>query len=119
MEENVLTNYLKSKPTFLRISEEIELIALMMKLPIDWLKQNETSFISTIEILSDSHTIGSSYLEETEEDDEFFLEFCEWLRNIEEEAGIKVLRYIDSFSPRTLKLDDFRRDKSISAKKTS
>ncbi|KGM31363.1 hypothetical protein [Inquilinus limosus] len=109
MDKNVLTDYLESKPTFLRLSEEIELIGLMMGRSFDWLKENERAFLAAVDVLSDSHTIGSAYMDETKEDDKVFFEFCRWLNEVEKKTGIAVSRYEDSFSPDALGLDEFRK----------
>ena len=111
MNENILNNFLKNRPSYLAYEDELKLIDIMMKLPMDWLIKNEAEFIEALNTLDVSHTSGFGFLCEEESDDVIFENFCNWLKEVEEKTHISVLAYIDDLSPEALELDNYRRGK--------
>ncbi|OCG77985.1 hypothetical protein [Gilliamella sp. Occ4-3] len=110
MNENILYNFLKNKPSFLDYDDELKLIGIMTKLPMSWFIKNKDEFIDALMNLSDSHTIGSGFLFQDENDDIIFDNFCEWLKEVNNKTGIPTLMYIDDFDPKELGLDEFRKN---------
>ncbi|OCG60165.1 hypothetical protein A9G41_01475 [Gilliamella sp. Nev5-1] len=109
MNENMLYNFLKNKPSLLHYDDELKLIGIMTKLPMSWLIKNKDEFICALDQLYDSHTDGGFLLQE-ECDDIIFDNFCEWLREVNNKTGIATLMYIDDFDPKALGLDEFRKN---------
>ena len=93
--ENILDNFLKNRPTYLAYEDELKLIDIMMKLPMDWLIKNEDEFINALNALVYCHTLGFGFLYEEESDDIIFENFCNWLKEVEEKTHISVIGYID------------------------
>ena len=118
MNENILNNFLKNRPSYLAYEDELKLIDIMMKLPMDWLIKNEAEFIEALNTLDVSHTSGIGFLYEEESDDVIFENFCNWLKEVDEKTHISVLGYIDDFSPEALELDNYRRGKKINSNKS-
>ena len=118
MNENILNNFLKNRPSYLAYEDELKLIDIMMKLPMDWLIKNEAEFIEALNTLDVSHTSGMGFLCEEESDDVIFENFCNWLREVEEKTHISVIGYIDDLSPEELELDNYRRGKKINSNKS-
>ena len=116
--ENILNNFLKNRPTYLAYEDELKLIDIMMKLPMDWLIKNEDEFIEALNTLDISHTCGYGFLSVEESDDVIFENFCNWLREVEEKTHISVIGYIDDLSPEELELDNYRRGKKINSNKS-
>ena len=116
--ENILDNFLENKPTYLAYEDELKLIDIMMKLPMDWLIKNEDEFIKALNTLDMSHTCGYGFLSVEESDDVIFENFCNWLREVEEKTHISVIGYIDDLSPEELELDNYRRGKKINSNKS-
>ena len=116
--ENILDNFLKNRPTYLAYEDELKLIDIMMKLPMDWLIKNEDEFINALNALVYCHTLGFGFLYEEESDDIIFENFCNWLREVEEKTHISVIGYIDDLSPEELELDNYRRGKKINSNKS-
>ena len=117
MNENILNNFLKNRPSYLAYEDELKLIDIMMKLPMDWLIKNEAEFIEALNTLDVSHTSGYGFLSEKESDDVIFENFCNWLKEVDEKTHISVLGYIDDFSPEAMELDNYRRGKKINSNK--
>ena len=117
MNENILNNFLKNRPSYLAYEDELKLIDIMMKLPMDWLIKNEAEFIEALNTLDVSHTSGYGFLSEEESDDVIFENFCNWLKEVDEKTHISVLGYIDDFSPEAMELDNYRRGKKINSNK--
>ena len=115
--ENILNNFLENKPTYLAYEDELKLIDIMMKLPMDWLIKNEDEFINALNALVYCHTLGFGFLDEEESDDIIFENFCNWLREVEEKTHISVIGYIEDLSPEELGLDIYRRRKKINSNK--
>ena len=115
--ENILDNFLKNRPTYLDYEDELKLIDIMMKLPMDWLIKNEDEFINALNALVYCHTLGFGFLYEEESDDVIFENFCNWLKEVDEKTHISVLGYIDDFSPEAMELDNYRRGKKINSNK--
>ena len=82
MNENILNNFLKNRPSYLAYEDELKLIDIMMKLPMDWLIKNEAEFIEALNTLDVSHTSGMGFLYEEESDDVIFENFCNWLKEV-------------------------------------
>ena len=118
MNENILNNFLKNRPSYLAYEDELKLIDIMMKLPMDWLIKNEAEFIEALNTLDVSHTSGMGFLYEEESDDVIFENFCNWLKEVEEKTHISVIGYIDDLSPEELELDNYRRGKKINSNKS-
>ncbi|MFQ0993308.1 hypothetical protein, partial [Gilliamella apicola] len=97
--------------------DELKLIDIMMKLPMDWLIKNEDEFINALNALVYCHTLGFGFLDEEESDDIIFENFCNWLKEVEEKTHISVIGYIDNLSPEELELDIYRRRKKINSNK--
>ena len=116
--ENILNNFLENKPIYLAYEDELKLIDIMMKLPMDWLIKNEDEFINALNALVYCHTLGFGFLYEEESDDVIFENFCNWLREVEEKTHISVIGYIDDLSPEELELDNYRRGKKINSNKS-
>ncbi|WP_143422329.1 SMI1/KNR4 family protein [Gilliamella apicola] len=116
--ENILDNFLKNRPTYLDYEDELKLIDIMMKLPMDWLIKNEDEFINALNALVYCHTLGFGFLYEEESDDVIFENFCNWLKEVEEKTHISVIGYIDDLSPEELELDNYRRGKKINSNKS-
>ena len=116
--ENILNNFLENKPIYLTYEDELKLIDIMMKLPMDWLIKNEDEFINALNALVYCHTLGFGFLYEEESDDIIFENFCNWLREVEEKTHISVIGYIDDLSPEELELDNYRRGKKINSNKS-
>ena len=116
--ENILDNFLKNRPTYLAYEDELKLIDIMMKLPMDWLIKNEDEFINALNALVYCHTLGFGFLYEEESDDVIFENFCNWLKEVEEKTHISVIGYIDDLSPEELELDNYRRGKKINSNKS-
>ncbi|MFZ1874797.1 MAG: hypothetical protein WAU54_18770 [Chania sp.] len=110
MNNNVLYEFLKDKPSFMRYVDELNLMNLMITLPIDWISKNKEEFIYALNKLSCSHTEGSGFLEQVEGDDIFFENFCKWLAELNTKTNIPILMYIDDLSPTSLGLDEFRKN---------
>jgi hypothetical protein len=110
MNENILYNFLKNKPSYLDYDDEIKLISIMTKLPMSWLIKNKDEFIYALKQLSDSHTGGNGFLFQEESDDIIFDNFCKWLIEVNNKTSIPTLMYIDDFSSDGL--DDFRKNTS-------
>jgi len=106
--KNHLCDFLKNSPTFLRIPDEITLMQMLSSLPVDWIRQNKSEFTDALNKLADSHTVGSGFVEQKEEDDALFDQFCQWLSDIQGETGIRMERYIDDLSSNYVK--QFRRE---------
>ena len=117
MNENILNNFLKNRPSYLAYEDELKLIDIMMKLPMDWLIKNEAEFIEALNTLDVSHTSGYGFLSEEESDDVIFENFCNWLKEVDEKTHISVLGYIDDLSPEAMELDNYRRGKKINSNK--
>ena len=117
MNENILNNFLENRPSYLAYEDELKLIDIMMKLPMDWLIKNEAEFIEALNTLDVSHTSGFGFLCEEESDDVIFENFCNWLKEVEEKTHISVLAYIDDLSPEAMELDNYRRGKKINSNK--
>ena len=117
MNENILNNFLKNRPSYLAYEDELKLIDIMMKLPMDWLIKNEAEFIEALNTLDVSHTSGYGFLSEEESDDVIFENFCNWLKEVDEKTHISVLGYIDDLSPEAMELDNYRREKKINSNK--
>ena len=115
--ENILNNFLENKPIYLAYEDELKLIDIMMKLPMDWLIKNEDEFIEALNTLDISHTCGYGFLSVEESDDVIFENFCNWLREVEEKTHISVIGYIEDLSPEELELDIYRRRKKINSNK--
>ena len=115
--ENILDNFLENKPTYLAYEDELKLIDIMMKLPMDWLIKNEDEFFNALNALVYCHTLGFGFLYEEESDDIIFENFCNWLREVEEKTHISVIGYIEDLSPEELELDIYRRRKKINSNK--
>ena len=115
--ENILNNFLENKPIYLTYEDELKLIDIMMKLPMDWLIKNEDEFIEALNTLDISHTCGYGFLDVEESDDVIFENFCNWLREVEEKTHISVIGYIEDLSPEELGLDIYRRRKKINSNK--
>ncbi|MBA8228151.1 hypothetical protein HVY98_22480 [Escherichia fergusonii] len=107
--DNILYDFLKDKPSFMRYSDELNLINIMIGLPIDWIIRNEKEFVYALSELSCSHTEGSGFLEQDKADDIIFENFCKWLIEINNKTNIPILMYLDDFSPKSLGLDEFRK----------
>lgn len=107
--DNMLYDFLKNKPSFIRYSDELKLIKIMIGLSIDWIIKNENEFIYALNELSCSHTEGSGFLEQDEADDIIFEDFCKWLIEINKKTKISTLLYLDDFSAKSLGLDEFRK----------
>ncbi|WP_174834463.1 SMI1/KNR4 family protein, partial [Snodgrassella sp. ESL0323] len=105
------------RPSYLAYEDELKLIDIMMKLPMDWLIKNEAEFIEALNTLDVSHTSGMGFLCEEESDDVIFENFCNWLKEVEEKTHISVLGYIDDLSPEAMELDNYRRGKKINSNK--
>ncbi|WP_370578386.1 SMI1/KNR4 family protein [Snodgrassella alvi] len=118
MNENILNNFLKNRPSYLAYEDELKLIDIMMKLPMDWLIKNEAEFIEALNTLDVSHTSGYGFLSEEESDDVIFENFCNWLKEVDEKTHISVLGYIDDLSPEAMELDNYRRGKKINSNKS-
>ncbi|WLS90734.1 SMI1/KNR4 family protein [Gilliamella apicola] len=116
--ENILDNFLENKPTYLAYEDELKLIDIMMKLPMDWLIKNEDEFFNALNALVYCHTLGFGFLSVEESDDIIFENFCNWLREVEEKTHISVIGYIDDLSPEELELDNYRRGKKINSNKS-
>ena len=116
--ENILDNFLKNRPTYLDYEDELKLIDIMMKLPMDWLIKNEDEFFNALNALVYCHTLGFGFLSVEESDDIIFENFCNWLREVEEKTHISVIGYIDDLSPEELELDNYRRGKKINSNKS-
>ena len=116
--ENILNNFLENKPIYLAYEDELKLIDIMMKLPMDWLIKNEDEFINALNALVYCHTLGFGFLYEEESDDVIFENFCNWLKEVEEKTHISVIGYIDDLSPEELELDNYRRGKKINSNKS-
>ena len=116
--ENILDNFLENKPTYLAYEDELKLIDIMMKLPMDWLIKNEDEFFNALNALVYCHTLGFGFLYEEESDDVIFENFCNWLKEVEEKTHISVIGYIDDLSPEELELDNYRRGKKINSNKS-
>ncbi|WP_216819494.1 MULTISPECIES: SMI1/KNR4 family protein [unclassified Gilliamella] len=116
--ENILNNFLENKPTYLAYEDELKLIDIMMKLPMDWLIKNEDEFFNALNALVYCHTLGFGFLSVEESDDIIFENFCNWLREVEEKTHISVIGYIDDLSPEELELDNYRRGKKINSNKS-
>ena len=116
--ENILNNFLENKPTYLAYEDELKLIDIMMKLPMDWLIKNEDEFFNALNALVYCHTLGFGFLSVEESDDIIFENFCNWLREVEEKTHISVIGYIDDLSPEALELDNYRRGKKINSNKS-
>ncbi|MFQ0993641.1 hypothetical protein ACGH6Q_01115 [Gilliamella sp. BG2] len=108
MNENILYNFLKNKPSFLDYDDELKLMDIMTKLPMSWLIKNKDEFICALDQLHDSHTIGSGFLYQEECDDIIFDNFCEWLKEVNNKTGIATLIYIKDLSSEGL--DEFRKN---------
>ena len=115
--ENILNNFLENKPTYLAYEDELKLIDIMMKLPMDWLIKNEDEFFNALNALVYCHTLGFGFLSVEESDDIIFENFCNWLREVEEKTHISVIGYIEDLSPEELELDIYRRRKKINSNK--
>lgn len=111
MRKNILSDFLKNKPSLLNYEDELNLINIMTKLPMSWLIENKDEFITAIQQLSDSHTIGNGFLMEEESDDIIFDNFCKWLAEVEDKTDLPALMYVNDFDPKGLGLDDFRKNK--------
>ena len=116
--ENILDNFLENKPTYLAYEDELKLIDIMMKLPMDWLIKNEDEFFNALNALVYCHTLGFGFLSVEESDDIIFENFCNWLKEVEEKTHISVIGYIDDLSPEELELDNYRRGKKINSNKS-
>ena len=110
MSNNILYDFLKDKPSFMRYRDELNLMSLMTNLSIDWIIKNEQEFIYALNELSCSHTEGSGFLEQVEDDDIIFEKFCDFLTEVNSKTNIPVLKYIDDLSPEFLGLDEFRKN---------
>lgn len=108
MKKNILHDYLKDKPSFLRYQDEVTLIHLINNLSIEWIELNQSEFIQALRVLSSSHTEGNGFLEQKEEDDVLFENFCQKLIEINKITGISTLVYIDDLLPKSLGLNEFR-----------
>lgn len=108
MKKNILYDYLKDKPSFLRYQDEVTLIHLINNLSIEWIELNQSEFIQALRVLSSSHTEGNGFLEQKEEDDVLFENFCQKLIEINKITGISTLVYIDDLLPKSLGLNEFR-----------
>ena len=115
--ENILNNFLENKPIYLAYEDELKLIDIMMKLPMDWLIKNEDEFFNALNALVYCHTLGFGFLSVEESDDIIFENFCNWLREVEEKTHISVIGYIEDLSPEELELDIYRRRKKINSNK--
>jgi len=98
-DKSPLYNFLNEKPTFLRFEDEVALIKALLNLPIDWIRQNQKEFTDAVDKLADSHSVGSGFVEQTEEDDALFERFSEWLSDVQGKTGIPLTRYIDDLTP--------------------
>lgn len=109
MRKNILYDFLKGKPSFIRYNDELNLINIMISLPIDWIIRNEKEFIYALSELSCSHTEGGGFLEQDKTDDIIFEDFYKWLIEINGKTNIPTLIYLDDFSPKSLCLHELRK----------
>jgi hypothetical protein len=112
MNDRLLSGFLKGKPTFLHYDDEIKLMKMMLGLPVAWIDQHRDEFKGALDALWESHTIGSGYLSQPEEDDAFWEHFCQWLIELNDQKKIPTLVFVPDLSPKTTGLNEFRKQRS-------
>ena len=95
-----LDNLLKisnAYPTIIAIEQEIYLIKELQSITMPEIKENADAFIKIVFKIQESHN-GSGIFEVTNENENGFMTFANWLISIEMKTGIKVARFADGLN---------------------